>query len=46
MLVEARETCVYGCITCSRKCDLFEEEEEDMKSLISSSSIFSQIAKY
>jgi hypothetical protein len=45
MLVEARESCVSGCITCSRTCE-FVEEEEAMKSLISSSFVFSLMAKY
>jgi hypothetical protein len=45
MLVEDRENCVLVCITCSRTCE-FSEEEEAMKSLISSFSIFSLIDKY
>jgi hypothetical protein len=45
MLVEARKSCVFGCITCSR-ISVFSEEEEAIKSLISSSSYLSLMDKY
>jgi len=46
IMVEERETCASGCITCSISCELTEEEEQYTKSLILSSSIFSLMAKY
>jgi hypothetical protein len=41
VLVETRESCVFGWITQSITCELVEGEEEAMKSLISSSLVFS-----